>query len=99
MIANTATAAATASRIVQPKSPQPGPPNEGSGNGLNDQAAVLNPENEPSPMKTSEPTPAARRPGRSTSGRVGPPSPIASMISTAPITGDPKIDDTAAKLP
>ena len=55
--------------------PSPGPPNGGSGNGLNDQAAVLKPENEPSPMKTSEPTPAASRPGRSTSGRVGPAEP------------------------
>ena len=99
MIAKTTTAVATASRIVQPKSPQPGPPNGGSGNGLNCQAAVLKPENEPSPMKTSEPTPAARRPGRSTSGRVGPPSPVASITSTAPITGEPKIDETAAKLP
>ena len=99
MIANTATAVATASTIVQPKSPQPGPPNDGSGNGLNDHAAVLKPENDPSPMKTSEPTPAARRPGRSTSGSVAPPSPVASITSTAPITGDPKIDDTAAKLP
>ncbi len=99
MIAKTTTAVATASTIVQPKSPQPGPPNGGSGNGLNDQAAVLRPENEPSPMKTSEPMPAASRPGRSTSGRVAPPSPVASITSTAPITGEPKIDETAAKLP
>ena len=99
MIAKTTTAVATASRIVQPKSPQPGPPNGGSGNGLNGQAAVLKPENEPSPMKTSEPTPAARRPGRSTSGSMGPPRPAASITSTAPITGEPKIDETAAKLP
>ena len=75
MIANTTTAVITASRIVQPKSPQPGPPNGGSGKGLNCHAAVLNPENDPSPMKTSEPTPAASSPGRSTSGRVAPPSP------------------------
>ncbi len=99
MIANTVTAAATASTIVQPKSPQPGPPKLGSGNGLNDQAAVLKPDSDPSPMKTSEPTPAARRPGRRTNGKVAPPSPDASITSTAPTTGEPKIDETAAKLP
>ena len=99
MIANTVTAAATESAIVQAKSPQPGPPNEGSGNGLNDHAAVLKPENDPSPMKTSDPTPAARSPGSSTIGRVAPPRPAASITSTAPITGEPKIDETAAKLP
>ena len=71
MITNTMTAVATESRIVHAKSPQPGPPNGGNGNGLNDQAAVLRPENDPSPMKTSEPTPAASSPGRSTSGRIG----------------------------
>ena len=30
---------------------------------------------------------------------MGPPSPVASITSTAPITGEPKIDETAAKLP
>ena len=60
---------------------------------------MLRPENDPSPMKTSEPIPAASSPGRSTSGRVAPPSPVASISSTAPITGEPKIDETAAKLP
>ena len=75
MIAKTTTAVRTASRIVQPKSPQPGPPNGGSGNGLNCQAAVLKPENDPSPMKTSEPTPAARRPGKEHEGQDGPTEP------------------------
>src|SRR5262249_35568238 len=50
------TAAMPDSAIVQAKSPHPGPPNGGSGNGLSDQAAVLNPEKEPSPMNTSDPT-------------------------------------------
>ena len=99
MIANTTTAVATARTIVQAKFPQLGPPYAGKGNGLSDQAAVLRPENDPSPMKTSEPKPAARRPGRSTTGRVAPPSPVASMSRTAPITGEPKIDAIAAKLP
>ena len=99
MITKTTTAAATASRIVQPKCAQLGPPNGGSGNGLNDQAALLRPENDPSPMNTSEPIPAARSPGRSTTGRIGPPRPVASMSSTAPMTGEPKIVETAAKLP
>ena len=43
--------------------------------------------------------PAASRPGSSTSGSVAPPSPAASMMITAPITGEPKIAETAAKLP
>lgn len=95
----TATAATTETTTVQPKSPQPGPAKAGSGNGRSAQAAVLNPENEPRPMKTSEPMPAESSPGRRTTGRVAPPMPIASTISTAPITGEPKIDATAANAP
>ncbi len=99
MITKTTTAAATASRIVQPKWAQLRPPNGGNGNGLNDQAALLRPENDPSPVKTSAPIPAAKSPGRSTTGRIGPPRPVASITSTAPMTGEPKIVETAAKLP
>ena len=50
-------------------------------------------------MNTSDPIPAASSPGSSTSGRMAPPRPVASMIRTAPITGEPKIVETAAKLP
>jgi len=99
MIANATTAAASASTIVHPKSPQPGPPKCGSGNGLSDHALVLRPENDPSPMKTREPMPAATRPGSRTTGSTAPPRPVASMMITAPITGDPKMVEMAAKLP
>ena len=51
------------------------------------------------PMNTSEPIPAAISPGSRTSGRVGPPSPAASMMITAPMIGEPKIVERAAKLP
>src|SRR5262245_40126605 len=97
--ANVTAAAATPSTIVQPKSPQPGPPNADSGNGLSVHALVLSPDHEPNPMNTSEPTPAASRPGSRITGSVAPPSPAASMMITAPITGEPKIAETAAKLP
>ncbi len=50
-------------------------------------------------MKTSEPIPAAISPGSSTTESIGPPRPTASMMITAPITGDPKTDAIAAKLP
>ena len=50
-------------------------------------------------MKTSEPMPADNRPGSKTTGSIAPPRPVASTTSTAPITGDPKIDATAANAP
>ena len=50
-------------------------------------------------MKTSEPIPAASNPGRRTRGSIAPPNPAASMMITAPTTGDPKSEETAAKLP
>ena len=99
MTMNVATATTTASTMVQPKSAQPGPPYSGRGNGLSDQAAVLNPDHDPNPMNTSEPIPAAIRPGSNTTDSIGPPRPMASITSTAPITGEPKIDESAAKLP
>ena len=50
-------------------------------------------------MKISDPTPAATRPGTSTSPSVGPPSPEASISRNAPSRGDPSSVLTAAKLP
>ena len=49
------------------------------------------------PMKTSEPIPPAMRPGIKISGRVAPPRPDASMMITAPMIGDPKMTEIAAK--
>ncbi len=51
------------------------------------------------PMNTSEPMPAAIRPGMRMSGRVAPPRPLASITRIAATIGDPKITEMAAKLP
>ena len=60
---------------------------------------MLKPVNDPIPSETREPIPAAIRPGSSTTGSFGPPSPMASMSSTAAISGEPKISETAANVP
>ena len=62
-------------------------------------------ENVPSPVQASrpinisEPTPAASRPGTSTSSSMAPPSPEASIRRKAPSSGDPSSVLMAAKLP
>ena len=48
------------------------------------------------PMKTTEPIPADIRPGSSTRGSIGPPSPAASIKMIAPMTGEPKMVAIAA---
>ena len=55
--------------------------------------------NDPIPSETSDPIPAASMPGTSTSGSLGPPIPVASIRITAAISGDSKMNDTAAKAP
>ena len=52
-----------------------------------------------SPTKISDPTPAASRPGTSTTPMSGPPSPAASINKKAPTMGDPNSVLIAAKLP
>ena len=52
-----------------------------------------------SPTKMSEPTPAASRPGTSTTPSKAPPSPDTSIIRNAPTMGDPSSVLMAAKLP
>ena len=47
----------------------------------------------------SEPTPAASRPGISTTPSKGPPSPDTSIMRNAPTMGDPNSVLMAAKLP
>ena len=47
----------------------------------------------------SAPTPAASRPGTSTSSSVTPPKPIASISRKAPLSGEPSSVAMAAKLP
>ena len=51
------------------------------------------------PMKMSEPTPAASRPGTSTTCIIAPPRPEASISRNAPVRGDPSSVLMAAKLP
>jgi hypothetical protein len=91
MIRNVTTAATAAIAIVQAKAPRVGSEYAGRARGLIAYAPVLSPVSDPIPTNTSEPIPAAMRPGRRMSGSVGPPSPAASMMMTAPTTGDPKI--------
>ena len=57
------------------------------------------PVHEFSPMKMSEPTPAASRPGTSTTPSIAPPSPDTSMSRKAPVSGEPRSVLIAAKLP
>ena len=47
----------------------------------------------------SEPTPAASRPGTSTTPSIAPPSPATSISRNAPTMGDPSSVLIAAKLP
>ena len=56
------------------------------------------PVHESSPMKMSEPMPAASRPGTSTTPSIAP-SPDTSMSRNAPVSGDPRSVLIAAKLP
>ena len=51
------------------------------------------------PTKMSEPTPAASRPGTSTTPSIGPPIPDTSMSRNAPASGEPRRVLIAAKLP
>ena len=60
---------------------------------------VPNPVQLSSPTKMSEPTPAARSPGVSTTPKSGPPIPAASISKKAPARGEPNSVETAAKLP
>ena len=59
---------------------------------------MLSPVNDPMPTNTSEPIPAAMRPGSRMTGSVAPPSPAASMMMMAPTMGEPKSEEMAAKL-
>ena len=52
-----------------------------------------------SPMKISEPTPAASSPGASTTPSIGPPIPATSIIRNAAGRGEPRSVLIAAKLP
>src|SRR6266849_5138413 len=61
-------ATAAASRMLQPKSAMSGRANDGRERGPSAYALVLSPVHDPMPIETSDPIPAARRPGSSTSG-------------------------------
>jgi Alpha-lytic protease prodomain len=62
--------------------------------------ACAQPRERPHPeSETIEPMPAASSPGSSTSASRRPPIPAASIRITAAISGEPKINDSAAELP
>jgi hypothetical protein len=97
-IAKVTAAMAAARRIVQPKSATSGWGKCGSCRAPIAMSLVLSPVIDPIPIHTSDPIPAASRPGTSTRGSLGPPSPDASMRITAAMIGDPKRNDTAANV-
>ena len=72
--------------------------NSGSGRTPIEMSLVLSPVQEPMPMETSEPIPAAIRPGTRTTRSCEPPSPIASIRMIEAISGDPSRNETAAKV-
>ena len=87
------------SRSVQPISSQVMCVNGVNCSGTSEYAWVLSPVQLAIPRNTSDPTPAAIKPGNKIKGSVAPPSPVASMIRIAAGIGDPKITAMAAKLP
>ena len=93
------TATAAANGIVQRKSSRSGRANSGNGRVPSAKSLSLRPVNEPMPIETSDPMPAASRPGTSTIFSCAPPRPMASISSTAAITGEPKISATAENVP
>ena len=99
MIPAVTTAITIARAIVHPNSATVGRASEDSGSGPRAYALVLSPVKEPIPIETSVPIPAASMPGRSTTLSFGPPSPVASSRITAAISGEVKINASAAKLP
>ena len=96
---STTRAAITPMTIVQPISANVGCANDGRCSGTSEYAEVSSPVQSAMPTNTSEPIPAAMSPGIRMSGSVAPPSPLASITSTAATIGEPKITEIAAKLP
>ena len=90
-------AAASPMASAQPNSPTVGGPRCGRCGMASEN--VPSPVAESSPMKISEPMPAASSPGTSTSSSVAPPSPDASISRNAPSSGEPSSVLMAAKLP
>ena len=90
-------AAASPMTRAQPNSPAVGEPKCGRPGMAREK--VPRPVQAFSPMKMSEPMPAASRPGTSTSPSIGPPSPDASISRNAPMMGEPSSVLMAAKLP
>ena len=61
--------------------------------------SVPNPVQLSSPTKMRDPMPAASNPGTSTTPRIAPPIPAASISRNAPTIGEPRSVLIAAKLP
>ena len=91
------TAAARPTRIAQPNSATLGGPMCGRPGSASEN--VPSPVQCPSPVNTSAPTPAASRPGSSTSSSIALLSPAASISRNAPTRGEPSSVLMAAKLP
>jgi hypothetical protein len=83
--------------IAQPNSAMSGRPKAGSPGSAREK--VPSPVQLPRPVNTSAPTPAASRPGSSTSSSMELLSPAASMSRNAPTSGEPSSVLIAAKLP
>ena len=98
-MAHAPTAIAAPNGTVQTKSRKSGRSNSGSASAPSAKSLSLRPVNEPMPIETSDPMPAASRPGTSTIFSCAPPRPMASISSTAAITGEPKISATAENVP
>ncbi len=93
------TAAARPITMVQPICASVGWENGARCNGTSEYALVLSPVQSPMPTNTSDPIPAAIRPGSTISGSVAPPRPAASITRIAATSGEPKIAEIAAKAP
>ena len=85
--------------MVQPICASVGWENGARCNGTSEYALVLSPVQSPMPTNTSDPIPAAIRPGSTISGSVAPPRPAASITRIAATSGEPKIAEIAAKAP
>jgi hypothetical protein len=95
----TATAIAAAKGTVQRKSTTSGRGKSGRSSRAREIALVFTPVQEPIPIETRDPIPAASMPGMTSSGRRAPPIPDASIIRTAAIRGEPNRNETAANIP
>ena len=82
-------AIAAANGTVQRKSTTSGRGYSDSCSRLSEMSLLSTPVQAPSPIETSVPIPAAKRPGMSRTGSLLPPMPVASIRITAAMIGEP----------